>query len=190
MSLLDKIAAAVTPLASDEQRAEARSNAEQLSNGDDWLGQIITHHRQIEAAFERALNAEDAGDRVTAATQLASILMAHANAEEAVIYPALVDTSGKAHTTMAYEEQAAAKINLAILENLDPMSQDWRDKLQHIQGAVLQHVYQEESSWFPNVVENASADKQQQLTKRYAQEFDRYDIDGVGNQPTQLPGIA
>lgn len=194
MSLLDKIAAAVTPVASQEDRAEARRSAEQLSQGDDWLGRILDHHRQIEAAFDRALNATGAEERRGAARQLAEVLMAHANAEEAVIYPALVDASSKAHTTMAYEEQAAAKINMAILENLDPMSQEWRDKLEHIQGAVLQHVYQEESSWFPDVVRNATLEKQQAMTKRYAEEFGRYSRDQAGgetgNQPAHLSEIA
>lgn len=190
MSLLDKIAAAVTPMASEEKRAEARSQAEGLAKGDDWLGQILSHHRQIESAFDRALNAGGAEGRRTAAGELAAILMAHANAEEAVIYPALVNGSSKTHATLAYEEQAAAKINMAILENLDPMSQEWRDKLEHIQGAVLQHVYQEESSWFPDVVRNTPAEQQRLLTERYAREFGRYDIGGSGNQPSQLPEIA
>lgn len=190
MSILDKIAAAVTPMASEEDRAEARRGAEQMSQTDDWLAQVLDHHRQIESAFDRALNAEGAQERREAASGLAVILMAHANAEEAVIYPALVEGSSKAHTTMAYEEQAAAKINMAILESLDPMSKEWRDKLEHIQGAVLQHVYQEESSWFPDVVRNVPTDKQQQLTKRYAEEFGRNSGVAHANAPGQVAGIA
>lgn len=190
MSLLDKIAAAVTPTASEEERSYARNSAEQLSQGDDWLGQVLDHHRQIESAFDRALNASDAQGRTTAATELAVLLMAHSNAEEAVIYPALVEGSSKAHTTMAYEEQAAAKINMAILESLDPMSQEWRDKLEHIQGAVLQHIYQEESSWFPDLVRNVASDKQRLLTKRYSQEFDRNSGVLGSNQPAQISHIA
>jgi len=188
MSLLDKIAKAVTPMASPEERAEARRQAEQLTQGDDWLKQILGHHRQIEAAFERALDAASAEERRSAAGELATILMGHSNAEEAVIYPALVEGSSKAHTTMAYEEQAAAKINMAILENLDPLSQEWRDKLEHIQGAVLQHVYQEESSWFPDVIQNVPLEKQRLMTQRYAEEFGRYNASG--NQPGQLSQIA
>jgi len=191
MSLLDKIAAAVTPMASEEARAQARLDAEQLARNNEWLGQVIDHHRQIEAGFYRALHAAGAPERRSAAADLAVILMAHSNAEEAVLYPALVEGSSKAHTTLAYEEQAAAKINMAILESLDPMSQEWTDKLRHIQGAVAQHVYQEESSWFPDLVRNVPADKQQQLTKRYAEEFGRNS--GAlqqGNQPSHLAEIA
>jgi hemerythrin superfamily protein len=189
VSILDKIAAAVTPLVSVEERANARRQAEQLSQGDDWLAQVLNHHRQIETSFDRALNATDAQTRQSAASQLAVILMAHSNAEEAVLYPALVDGSSKAHTTMAYEEQAAAKINMAILESLDPMSQEWRDKLEHVQGAVAQHVYQEESSWFADLVRNVPADKQTQMTKRYAEEFER-NSGALQGQPSQLASIA
>jgi hemerythrin superfamily protein len=194
MSFIDRIAAAVTPMASAESRAEARQKAEQLSQGNDWLGQILQHHRQLESAFDRAINADDAQARISAGKEVASLLMAHANAEEAVIYPAVVEYSGKAHATMAYEEQAAAKINLAILENMDPMSKDWTEKLEHIQGAVQQHVYQEESSWFPDVAQNAPQEKQTQLTKRYEEEFGRYNLGGgstgSGNQPSHLSEIA
>ncbi len=194
MSFIDKIAAAVTPMASDETRAAARQQAEQAAQGNDWLGQILQHHRQIESAFDRALNAPDGQARIAAGQEVAEVLMAHANAEEAVIYPSVVEYSGKAHATMAYEEQAAAKINMAILENMDPMSKDWTDKLEHIQGAVLQHIYQEESSWFLDVAQNAPAEKQQQLTKRYEQEFGRYNVGGreqtAGNQPAHLSQIA
>lgn len=180
MSFIDKLAAAVTPMASSETRAAARQQAEQAAQANDWLGQILQHHRQIENAFERALNAPDGQARIAAGREVAEVLMAHSNAEEAVIYPSVVEYSGKAHATMAYEEQAAAKINMAILENMDPMSKDWTDKLEHIQGAVLQHVYQEESSWFLDVAQNAPAEKQQQLTKRYEQEFGRYNVGGTG----------
>ena len=189
MSLLDKIAAAVTPMASDEDRVDARRSAEQSAQNGDWLSQVLDHHRQIEAAFDRALNATDAQSRRTAASELGVILMAHSNAEEAVLYPALVEGSSKTHTTMAYEEQAAAKINMAILESLDPTSQEWRDKLKHIQGAVAQHVYQEESSWFLDLVRNVPADKQTQLTKRYAEEFHR-NSGALQSQPSQLAPIA
>jgi hypothetical protein len=189
MSLLDKIAAAVTPTASDEDRAEARRSAEQLARDNDWLGQVLDHHRQIEAGFDRALNASGAESRRSAAKELGVILMAHSNAEEAVLYPALVEGSSKAHTTMAYEEQAAAKINMAILESLDPMSQEWTDKLEHIQGAVAQHVYQEESSWFPDLVRNVPKDKQQQLTKRYSEEFGR-NSGALQSQPSHVSQIA
>jgi len=190
MSFLDKIASSIMPAASDQERAEARQKAQELSQSQDWLEMVLDHHRLIEGAFDRALNATASENRIEAARELAMMLTGHANAEESVIYPAVVEYSGKAHAAMAFEEQAAAKINMALLENIDPMSDDWREKLEHIQAAVAQHVYQEESSWFPDVMQNAPGDKQRLLTDRYAEEFERYCGNLGSKQPSRLAPIA
>lgn len=174
MSLLDRIASAVMPAASEEDRAQARQVAQALANGEDWLGLALEHHRRIDAAFAGAFRAPDAQARKTALKRLGTLLTGHSNAEEVVLYPAIVEHSGKGHATMAYEEQSMAKIQMAMLEALDPMSEEWREKLEHLQGAVQQHVYQEESEWFPDVARNAPVLVQSRLTARYREEFDRY----------------
>jgi Hemerythrin HHE cation binding domain len=181
MSFLDKIAASVMPAASAEDRLSARQNAAALARGDDWLGQILDHHRAIEAALERGMSAAGFAERKAALKQICTLLTGHSTAEEAVIYPAIVEHSGKAHATMAYEEQAMTKVQLYKLEQIDPTSDDWRDKLEHIQSAIAQHVYQEESEWFPDVVRNAPQSVQDLLTNRYREEFQRY---GAGKSGT------
>lgn len=174
MSFLDRIAAAVMPAASDEDRAEARRQAESLAKGDDWLGQVLQHHREIEGAFARALAAGGAQERTAACKELAALLTGHSVAEEAVLYPAVVEHSGKTHAALAFEEQSMAKVEMAQLEKLDPASREWRQKLEHIQSAIQQHVYEEEHSYYPDVVERAPADEQSMLTSRYREEFERY----------------
>ena len=174
MSFLDRIAAAVTPAASDEDRQQARNEALQLSNADDWLGQIIEHHRAIENAFADAKAAIGEPQRIEAMKALGALLTGHSIAEEVVVYPAVIEHSGKTHGTMAYEEQSMAKVQMAMLEQIDPSSQEWIEKLEHIEGAVAQHVYQEESEWFPDVAKNAPADIQALLSQRYREEYQRY----------------
>ena len=46
------------------------------------------------------------------------------------------------------------------------------DKLKHIEGAVLTHIYEEESSWFLRLKEKG--EKQGQITQRFKEEFERY----------------
>ncbi|RYG94639.1 MAG: hemerythrin domain-containing protein [Alphaproteobacteria bacterium] len=181
MSLLDKFVSVVMPAASAEDRAKARQKAEAHVPGNEWLGMALSHHRQIESLFAQAKTANDAGSRRKALRELGALLLGHANAEEAVIYPTIADRSGKIHAVMAYEEQAMTKIQMAKLELIDPMTQDWVDKLEHIEGAVQQHVYQEENEWFPDVAEHATAEEKAQLNARFAEEFDRYqsDLDGI-----------
>ena len=176
MSFLDKVVAAVTPPESEEARREARTKARAAAQDNDWLALILQHHEQIEAAFAAVKAASDGTARREAQMQLAVLLGAHANAEEAVIYPALIHFGHKMHGTAGYTEQAGAKANLGELEYLDPLSQEFLDKLEHIRGAVAHHVYEEENDRFLDLKKLSTAD-QARLTQRYAEEFGRYTAD-------------
>lgn len=174
MSILDKVVAAVTPPESDEQRRQARERARACAGPNDWLSLVLEHHVQIDAAFDAVKRAPDALSRRRAQKELAVLLTGHSNAEEAVIYPAMVRMGEKASATMSFTEQAGAKINLGELEYLDPMSQDYLDKLEHVCGAVRHHMYEEESSRFLELKDKTPAAEQQLLTQRFREEFERY----------------
>lgn len=173
MSFLDKMVSVVTPLESEETRREAHTKARAATQGQDWLGQILDHHEAIESAFATVKSATDLASRRAALTELAVLLSAHANAEEAVIYPALIHFGHKTHGTAGYTEQAGAKANLGELEYLDPLSQEFGDKLEHIRGAVAHHVYEEERDRFLDL-KKLSVGDQAHLTQRYAEEFERF----------------
>jgi len=173
MSFVDKIAAAVTPPESEQARREARAKAHAAAGTDDWLAMILDHHVRIEDAFAAVKSAQGTTARTSALKSLALILTGHSNAEEAVIYPALVRCGHKAHAMSSYTEQAAAKANMGELEYLDPQSAEFMDKLEHIRGAVAHHMYEEENDRFLDLKELPIAD-QERLTRRYQEEFDRY----------------
>jgi hypothetical protein len=137
----------------------------------------LDHHVKIEAAFAAVKAALDASSRLTAQKHLALLLTGHSIAEEAVIYPALVKANEQSHSTKAYTEQSAAKVQMALLEDLDPMSQEYVDKLEHIRGAVAHHVYEEEGNWFVDLKKKLPSADQTKLTFRYKQEFSRYTSD-------------
>ena len=174
MSVLDKVIAAVTPLESEEERQSARTQARQAANEAPWLARVLEHHQQIEAAFAAVKAAADASGRRSAQRWLGTLLTGHSLAEEAVLYPAMALGDQKGHATAAYTEQSGAKINLAALETLEPMSQDYLDKLEHVRGAVAHHVYEEESKWFPKLATEGGSALQMRLAARYTEEFDRY----------------
>lgn len=179
MSFFDKVVAAVTPPESAEERIEARAKAREAAEAGDWLEQIVQHHEQIEDAFARAEAATGPAPRKAAVQELGALLTGHSSAEEAVIYPQLSDDH-KAQMAMSYEEQQAAKVELALLEQLDPASEDWVDKLGHIKGAVAHHVYEEESSRFIHLKRELPADVQAHMTARYREETGRYDGGLIG----------
>jgi hypothetical protein len=174
MSIVDKVIAAVTPPESEEQRLAARRTAQAAATPGDWLSQILDHHLDLEEAFENVRNTNSASARADALKQLGVLLTGHAIAEESVIYPALAEGGRKAHAGMGYDEQAMVKIQMALLEKLDPMSEEFLDKLEHIEGAVAHHMYAEEGNWFLDLKETAPAADQSLLTQRYAQEYQRY----------------
>lgn len=174
MTILDKVIAAVTPTETQEERDSARAQARTAANDSPWLRRVLQHHQEIEAAFAAVKNAADANGRRRAQQWLGTLLTGHSLAEEAVLYPAMALSDQKAHATAAYTEQSGAKINLAALEEMDPMSQDYLDKLEHVRGAVAHHVYEEESDWFPALARQGDTALQARLSARYSEEFDRY----------------
>jgi hemerythrin superfamily protein len=190
MSWLDKIASTVFPIVSDEKRAEARRKAEELARGHQWLAHIIAHHKAIEQCFADALSATDADSRRQAMKQLARLNTGHSIAEEVTVYPALVEYNGaiggKMQAAIAYEEQQMAKIQAAMLEKLDPTSEEWRTKLKHIQSAVQQHVYEEEGHRFAELAEALPPAESARLSRRYTEEFERYGA-GEAREEVQPP---
>jgi len=174
MSFLDRIIAIVTPGESEQDRAAARHNARQVASPGDWLNMVLDHHEQIEAAFAKVLRAVDSRARTTAQKDLAVLLTSHSNAEESVLYPALAESGEKGAASLAYEEQAMAKVQMALIEKMDPASQDYIETLEHIRGAVIHHMYEEESHWLIELRQHAPAGDHEMLTSRYAEEIARY----------------
>jgi hypothetical protein len=187
MSIIDRIVDAVTPPESEEARREARAIALAAATPGDWLSMVLEHHENIEAAFIVVEEATTMAAQIAAQKQLATILTGHSVAEEAVLYPALADGGEKGHATMAYTEQSAAKVQMALLEKLEPLSEDFMEKLEHIRGAVVHHMYEEERNWFMDLKQNVETSEQTRLTARYLEEFSRYvganvEIAGVRRQ--------
>ncbi|WP_309630341.1 hemerythrin domain-containing protein [Brevundimonas sp.] len=172
MSIIDKIAAAVTPQPNENKRAEATTDARAAATPGDWLSLVLDHHDQIREAFTAGKLAKGAANRTAAMKTLALVLNGHSLAEEVVLYPALGAADEKAHAAQAYLEQTVAKNQMAELERIPPLQEAWLDKWEHIESAVLTHMYEEESGWFLELHEKG--DDQDRLTLRYAEEYDRY----------------
>jgi hemerythrin superfamily protein len=178
MSGIDKILSAVTPLESEEKRREAREKAREKARAQarpaDWLSTIIDHHEAIERAAAAVRSASDASARRAAEKTLATLLTGHGIAEEAAVYPALVQIDEPSQASTAYMEQAAVKVLLATLETLDPMSQDYLDALGRFERVATQHSYEEERQRFPELLSRASPEMNQRIVARYREEFERY----------------
>lgn len=138
----------------------------------DWFAIALEHHAQIRSAFAFAAAAAPGGARLTAFKGLALLLNGHSLAEEIVLYPVLATQKPARQAETAYAEQTAVKIQMADLELTDPAGPEWLEKLEAIQTAVLDHMEEEESTWFPAL--RSSGANQAKLTARYKEEFERY----------------
>jgi hypothetical protein len=172
MSIVDKVLGAVTPPESDEKRLEATAKARAAARPGDWLSAALDHHDKIRSRFEACLTAQGGPSRVQAMKQLALVLNGHSLAEEVVLYPALAKAHEKAHASLAYTEQTTAKMQMAELERISPDDEAWADKLEHIRGAVLHHMFEEESVWFLELKDKY--DDQGFLDRRFVEEYERY----------------
>jgi len=172
MSVLDKIVAAVTPPESEQARAEANAKAWAAAEPGDFLTEALEHHKLLLAAFAAAKAAPDEVSRMAAQKHLGIILVGHAGAEETVLYPALADAGEAGHADLAYGEQVMVKLQMAALEALPPMSQDWMDKIEHIEGAVRHHMFEEEGTWFLELKEKGK--NPGKTAMRFKEEYERY----------------
>lgn len=172
MSVIDKALAAITPAPSAERRAEATAAAREAAAPGDWLSAPMDHNEAIRAAFQTGREAVADEARLAARDALALVLNGHSLAEELVLYPAMARHGHKGQAGLAYGEQTAAKMLMAELEMIAPDSQAWLDKWEHVEGAVLTHMYEEEHGWFLHL--KAHAEDQDRLKIRFLQKFDRY----------------
>jgi len=173
MSVIDQAIAAMTPPETQEERIEARKKAQSIATPGGWLAQIIEHHRGIESQFAALKTAASPDARRDALKKLALLLTAHSIAEEVAVYPAMAANDAAGRAEIAYQEQSAAKMEMGLLERLDPESQDFQDKIGHIEGAVKHHVYSEEGTWFIDLARTPAAN-QTLIQQRYSEEYDRY----------------
>lgn len=174
MSIVDQVISALTPPETDEARREATAKARAAAIPGDWLSSILDHHDAIRGLFVEARTATTAEAQQQAQARLAALLTAHAIAEEVAVYPVIAAIGDTGHATMAYTEQSAAKMQMGLLERLAPMSKDYLDKLGHIEGAVLHHMYEEEGSWFLDIKQQAAPDDEARAAAKYADVFGRY----------------
>ncbi len=174
MSLFSDAVAAVKPPPSEQDRADARDKARQIATPGDWLTQILDHHVQLEVAFATTASAGDASSRTAGMKKLGVILTGHAIAEENAIYPAMASATSKGDATHAYDEQATVKMEMAKLEKLDPMSDEFLAKLEEIRAAVAHHMIEEEGDWFPELANELPAADQQKMAQSYTEAFTRF----------------
>jgi hemerythrin superfamily protein len=132
--------------------------------GTDVVELILRDHRTMEDLF-REMRSVDA-DRSAALRRFADLLIAHAEAEEREVYPALrrfknVDDHDVEHGKEEHAEGNEAL--LALLEAGEPGTDVWDERLEDLVQAVTHHLDEEERSLINDTRENVSEERRAEL---------------------------
>lgn len=100
--------------------------------------------------------------------QLYKDLLAHAKAEEEVVYPRVRSFYGDDNTQELYDEQAEMERRLNEIKAIDPNSADlFRSKVKDLMDIVGDHIRQEESTMFAAIDNNCSKEQKEQMATEF-----------------------
>lgn len=100
--------------------------------------------------------------------QLYKDLLAHAQAEEEIVYPRVRSFYGEGNTQELYNEQAEMKRMLDDIRSLDPNSVDlFRSRVKDLMTIVGDHIRQEESTMFAAIDNNCSREQKEQMATEF-----------------------
>lgn len=164
----------VTPTYTTEERESVRQEANSKATSQ-WFKQVLAHHVVLEKAFADVKAASTATTRKAAQEKLGLILMGHAIAEEAIVYPFMKLDTSSSDATHAYNEQVMVKIEMVKLDSIaDKMSDEYDTKLEEIRTAVEHHMIEEERDFFPELQDKVDSVTNQKISEQYQMEFKRY----------------
>jgi hemerythrin superfamily protein len=100
--------------------------------------------------------------------QLYKDLLAHAIAEEEVVYPKVRPFYGEDNTQELYSEQAQMKRMLDEIKSIDPNSADeFRSKVKQLMDELGDHIRQEEFTMFAAIDNNCSDEQKEQMATEF-----------------------
>ena len=148
------------------------------------VGSVVTHasdkadmniqdiirmdHAKVNTLFTQVAATSDPQKLQEYFGQIYKDLLAHSEAEEQVVYPAVRPFYGEHDTTELYNEQAEMKKVLDEIKASDPAAVDqFKSKIKSLMDAVGDHIRQEESTMFAAIRDNMSSDQSEQLATQF-----------------------
>jgi hemerythrin superfamily protein len=135
---------------------------------------ILQDHRRMEDLFRLMRSVE--ADRAAALEEFANLLIAHALAEEAKVYPALkryknIDDEEVEHGEHEHDEGNQALLDLLEVEEVG--SEEWDAKLEDLVEAVTHHADEEERTILNGARENVAMERREELGVAFLEERER-----------------
>ncbi|MFF1275787.1 hemerythrin domain-containing protein [Streptomyces marokkonensis] len=145
-----------------------------MAETSDVVELILQDHRRMEDLFREMRSVE--ADRASALREFADLLIAHALAEEAKVYPALkryknIDDEEVEHGEHEHDE--GNKALLELLEVREIGSEEWDTKLEELVEAVTHHADEEERTILNQARENVAMERREELGAAFWEERER-----------------
>lgn len=127
-------------------------------------------HRKVEQIFNKLKDTTDGAEktRLDLCKKLKNELLAHAEFEEAVFYPAIQERN-VADVSDALEEHQEVKRMLEEIEQMGVASEQFMDKILELEEAVQHHVEEEENEMFPLAKKAIAKDEGEEMSQRHDQ---------------------
>ncbi|GHK05930.1 hemerythrin domain-containing protein [Streptomyces sp. NPDC003753] len=153
-----------------------------MAETQDVVELILQDHRRMEDLFRLMRSVE--ADRSAALQEFADLLIAHALAEEAKVYPALkrykrIDDEEVEHGEHEHEEGNKALLDLLEVEEVG--SEEWDSKLEELVEAVTHHADEEERTILNGARENVAMERREELGAAFLEERERQMKAGCGS---------
>ncbi|MFD7883153.1 hemerythrin domain-containing protein [Streptomyces bauhiniae] len=145
-----------------------------MAETQDVVELILQDHRRMEDLFRQMRSVE--ADRAAALQEFADLLVAHALAEEAEVYPALkryrnIDDEEVEHGEHEHDEGNEALLHL--LEVKEVGSEEWDAKLEELVEAITHHTDEEERTILNGARENVPMPRREELGAAFLADRDR-----------------
>jgi hemerythrin superfamily protein len=150
--------------------------------GGDVVEVILADHRWFEEALRELRDVQ--ADRAAVLADLATVLIAHAEAEESKVYPSLrkrnaIDSEEVKHSEHEHDEGNAAL--LALMEVEDTSSEEFSEKTHELSEALSHHLDEEERDVLNPARTEVDANDRARLGEEFAAERARLIENGCGS---------
>ncbi len=152
------------------------------ATGGDVVEIILADHRWFEEALRELRDVES--DRSAVLADLATVLIAHAEAEESKVYPDLrkkdaIDAEEVKHSEHEHDEGNEALLELMEVE--DTAGEEFSEKLHELSEALSHHLDEEERDVLNPARTDVSEEVRRQLGDAFAEERLRLIESGCGD---------
>lgn len=144
---------------------------EMLGIAERILQDLHNDHIEVDSLMDRIMDTDDGAERATLFEEMKTKLLAHAHAEQEVLYRPLEESQSEASRRFAHEGVNEHQIIEQQLQKLsadrDKMGEQWMAELKVLQELVEHHVNEEESTGFSCARDEFDKDELEAMGQRF-----------------------